>query len=79
MLRIAKRAVRAVRLGYLTGRAALHVITSPHEIGGYCPECNSVMVRGPKGSVQVNPGFQGKGWKACPVHVAWRELLKAGA
>jgi hypothetical protein len=78
MLRAARYAIRAVRLGYLTGRAFVHIVMTPYEIGGYCPECNSTMVRTPTG-VEINPGFKGAGFRDCPVHIAWRELLKAGA
>lgn len=63
----------AVRLVYLTGRACLHIISTPSPIGAYCIECNSVMERLSNGSVRIVASG-----RPCPVHIAWRELVRAG-
>lgn len=76
--------LRSIRLGYLTGRAMLHIIATPYEIGSYCKRCNSSMDRNGKGDVYVismkyvDAAGRAHG-RECPVHVAWRELLRAGA
>jgi len=75
---IARRALRGVYLSYLTGRAVLHVITTPFEAGGYCKACNSSMefCRDRAGGLRVRVRAHRR---PCPVHIAWRELIKAGA
>lgn len=75
---IARRALRGVYLSYLAGRAVLHVIAVPFEVGGYCRSCNSSMefCRGIAGELRVRVRAHRR---PCPVHIAWRELLRAGA
>lgn len=74
--RAAKHAARALRLGYLVGRAAVHTLAAPERIGAYCFDCHSWLLPAGKGAVVVKFGARGR---ACPVHVAWCELIKAGA
>jgi len=73
-----KRARQALHLGYLVGRAAVHVLVTQERIGAYCFDCHSWMlpVDSDRRSVVVRFGPRGR---ACPVHVAWRELIAAGA
>lgn len=77
------RARRAVRLGYLVGRAVVHTFVSPTAVSTYCKECNSMMVDdGPGRGPRIVYGRSIVGNRApgreCPVHVAWRELLRGG-
>ena len=71
-----RRAYGALRLGYLVGRAAVHVLTSSERPTAYCFDCHSWMIPDGKGGIVVKFGPRGR---ACPVHVAWRELIQAGA
>ncbi|HKQ65978.1 MAG TPA: hypothetical protein VJZ73_13270 [Methylomirabilota bacterium] len=64
---------RAVRLGYLVGRAIVHIFATAKRPGTYCIECNSVMAVATTGEVSILATG-----KPCPVHVAWRELLRVG-
>ena len=61
---------RAARLGYLVGRAVLHVLVEPLVVGEYCAACGSMLVRR-EGAVIV------LGDTPCPVHVAIRELARS--
>lgn len=72
--RVGREAGRALRLGYLTGRAAVHVLASPFPVGQVCVECGSIIARSPSGEVVVTVIPSGD--RECPVHVAWRELLR---
>lgn len=67
------RAISAVRLGWLTGRAIVHALLTEHEIGEYCRDCNSSMHRANDGVITVVSSG-----KDCPVHAAWRELSQVG-